>query len=132
MSHNSSDMKNMISAIGVSDLREVMQSLSNDRDIAYFGVYGADVTEDANRELGVPFGAYITEIDMDSPAMDAGIQSGDVIVELNRTEIETYQDLVKALLLEEPEKTVSISLMRQGPDGYIEMEAEAVLGLKPE
>ena len=88
------------------------------------------MTESANEELGVPLGAYITEIDMDSPAMNAGIQSGDVILKWNDMEIESYQDLVSTLLLEEPEKTVSITLMRQGPEGYTEMETMAVLGLK--
>ncbi len=130
MSYNSADMKNLVSAVGISDLKRVVQSLSNDKDIAYFGVYGVDVTEAANQELGVPFGAYITEIDMDSPAMNAGIQSGDVITMLDETEIGTYQELVNVLLSQEPEKTVSISLMRQGPEGYTEMEATAVLGLK--
>ena len=67
---------------------------------------------------------------MDSPAMNAGIQSGDVITWVKGTEIKNYQNLVKALLLEEPEKTVSITLMRQGPEGYTEMETTAVLGLK--
>ena len=28
-----------------------------------------DVTEEANSELGVPYGAYIKEVEMDSPAM---------------------------------------------------------------
>ncbi len=130
MSYNSSDLKNLISAIGISDIKRVVQSLSNDKDIAYFGVYGVDVTEAANRELKVPFGAYITEIDMDSPAMNAGIQSGDVIVKWNDTEIHSYQDLVNALLQEEPEKTASVTLMRQGPEGYTEMDTVAVLGLK--
>lgn len=128
MSYNSSDIKNLVSAIGITELKKVIESLSNDRDIAYFGVYGTDVTEKANQELGVPFGAYITQIDMDSPAMNAGIQSGDVITRVKRTEIKNYQNLVKALLLEEPEKTLSIGLMRQGPDGYIEMEVSVVLG----
>ncbi|MDE7287537.1 MAG: PDZ domain-containing protein, partial [Lachnospiraceae bacterium] len=58
----------------------------------------------------------------------AGIQSGDVITRVKGTEIKNYQNLVKALLLEEPEKTLSIGLMRQGPDGYIEMEVSVVLG----
>ena len=132
MSFNSSDMKNLVSAIGISDLKRLLESLSNDREIPYFGIYGADVTKEANEEMGVPFGAYITEIDMDSPAMDAGIQSGDVITELNETEVNNYQELVKALLAEEPEKELSIRLMRQGPEGYTEMELEAVLGLKQE
>lgn len=130
MSKNSPDLSNLISAVGISDLKKLVESLSNDKDIAYFGVYGADVTESANEELGVPLGAYITEIDMDSPAMNAGIQSGDVILKWNDMEIESYQDLVSTLLLEEPEKTVSITLMRQGPEGYTEMETMAVLGLK--
>lgn len=130
MSKNSPDLSNLISAVGISDLKKLVESLSNDKDIAYFGVYGADVTESANEELGVPLGAYITEIDMDSPAMNAGIQSGDVILKWNDMEIESYQDLVSTLLSEEPEKTVSITLMRQGPEGYTEMETTAVLGLK--
>ncbi|MBD5547771.1 MAG: PDZ domain-containing protein [Lachnospiraceae bacterium] len=90
------------------------------------------MTQEANEELGVPFGAYIAEIDMDSPAMNAGIQSGDVIVQVQETEIKNYQNLVKALLLEEPEKTLPIKIMRQGPDGYIEMEVSVILGAKKE
>lgn len=130
MSYNSSDMKNLVSAIGITELKKVIENLSNGNDIAYFGIYGTDVTEEANQELGVPFGAYITEIDMDSPAMNAGIQSGDVITKVKGTVINNYQDLVKAFLLESPEKELSIGLMRQGPDGYTEMEVNAVLGIK--
>lgn len=130
MSYNSSDIKNLVSAVGISELKKVVESLSNDSDIAYFGVYGVDVTEEANQELKVPFGAYITEIDMDSPAMDAGIQSGDVITAIMETEVKSYQDLVRALLSEQPEKELSIELMRQGPEGYTEMKVDAVLGIK--
>lgn len=130
MSYNSADIRNLVSAVGISELRKVVEKLSNDGSIAYFGVYGADVTEKANQELGVPFGAYITEIDMDSPAMNAGIQSGDVIVKIRESEIKNYQDLVNALLLEEPEKELPIVIMRQGPEGYTEMEVDVTLGIK--
>lgn len=130
MTYNSGDIRNLVSAVGITELKKVVESLSNDRDIAYFGIYGADVTEEANQELEVPFGAYITEIDMDSPAMNAGIQSGDVITKIEETEIKSYHDLVRALLLEEAEKEVSIELMRQGPEGYTEMQVNAVLGIK--
>ena len=58
-SYNASDMKNMISAVGITELKKVVESLSNNKDIAYFGVYGVDVTKEANEEMGVPFGAYI-------------------------------------------------------------------------
>lgn len=132
MSYNGADMKNIISAVGITELKKVVESLSNDRNIAYFGVYGLDVTKEANEELGVPVGAYITEIDMDSPAMIAGIQSGDVIVRLQNQEIASYSDLVKTLLEFRPEDTIFVELMREGPEGYTEMEVSAVLGMKNE
>ena len=131
-SYNASDMKNMISAVGITELKKVVESLSNNKDIAYFGVYGVDVTKEANEEMGVPFGAYILEIDMDSPAMNAGIQSGDIIVRVGEKEIPNYVSLVETLLTFKPEETVAVGLMRQGPEGYIEMEVEAVLSLKNE
>ncbi|MDE6974277.1 MAG: S1C family serine protease [Lachnospiraceae bacterium] len=130
MSYNGEDMKNIISAIGITELKKVVESLSNDKSIAYFGVYGVDVTTEANEALGVPVGAYITEIDMDSPAMDAGIQSGDVVVRINELEIASYHDLVKALQSFRPEETISVDLMREGPEGYTEMEVSAVLSMK--
>lgn len=131
-SYNASDMKNMISAVGITELKKVVESLSNNKDIAYFGVYGVDVTKEANEEMGVPFGAYILEIDMDAPAMNAGIQSGDIIVRIGEKEITNYVALVETLLTFKPEETVTVGLMRQGPEGYIEMEVEAVLSLKNE
>lgn len=132
MSYNASDMQNMISAIGITELKGVVEKLSNDKNIAYFGVYGADVTREANEESEVPFGAYITEIDMDSPAMNAGIQSGDVIIRMGEAEITGYQDMVRALLEFKPEDAVNVGLMRQGPEGYTEMEVNVELGLKSE
>lgn len=132
MSHNADDVKNLISAIGITDLKKVIERLSNDKDIAYLGVYGTDVTEKANKELAVPFGAYITEIDMDAPAMNAGIQSGDVIIKIGEKEVSSYTDMVKELLSHNPEENLVITLMRQGPEGYTEMEVTVILGYWPE
>ncbi len=128
-SHNSEDMKNLVSALGITELRRVIERMSNERDQAYLGIHGMDVTPEANDSLGVPFGAYIIEIEMDSPAMAAGIQSGDVIVEMNGKQIATYRDLVKVMTELEPEDPVSILLMRQGQEEYVQMEVEVTLGM---
>lgn len=128
--NNNGDIPNLIGAIGITELKKVIERLSNDKDIAYLGIHGADVTAQANEELGVPYGAYIMEIDMDSPAMEAGIQSGDVIIRLGEMEINTYSELVKCLTESEPAYTISIGLLRQGPEGYAEMELDVVLSIK--
>ncbi len=126
--HNE-DTKNVISGVGITELKKVIQCLSNNDEIPYFGVYGADVTLEAN-ENGVPFGAYISEIEMDSPAMKAGIQSGDVITNMDGYIINTYTELISYLIEKDPEETAYITLYRQGPEGYTEMELEVVLEQK--
>lgn len=128
--NNSSDTKNLIGAIGITELKKVIERLSNDKNIPYMGIHGADVTMEAHEELEVPYGAYIMEIDMDSPAMTAGIQSGDVIIGMGEIKISTYQELVNCIVTSEPEQTVTIGLLRQGPEGYTEMELDVVLSMK--
>lgn len=128
-SHNSEDMKNLISAVGISELRKVIERMSNDRDQAYLGTYGTDVTQEVHENLGVPIGAYITEIEIDSPAMSAGIQSGDIITGIGGKEIISYSDLVNTLLTLQPEEIVGITLMRQGPEEYLQMDVEVTLGI---
>lgn len=127
--HNE-DIRNLIGAIGITELKKVIQSLSNNDEIPYFGVYGADVTLEAHQELGVPYGAYILEIEMDSPAMEAGIQSGDVIINMDGNIINSYTELISYLIEKNPEQTINIGLLRQGPEGYAEMQLEVTLEQK--
>lgn len=127
MSYNDSDMKNLIGGIGISELKKLIEGLSNDKAFAYFGVYGMDVTQKANEEMQVPFGAYIREVIMDSPAMQAGIQSGDVIVRMGESEISSYQDLVHLLYEYLPDTEVPVTIMRQGPSGFEEMDVTVTL-----
>ena len=88
----------------------------------------ADIRESED----IPQGAYITRIATDSPAMDCGIQSGDVIVRIGTTDITSYASYTDAVSELSPDETVAITLMRLGPDGYTEMELEAVLTDIPE
>lgn len=124
------DIKNLISAIGITELKKMIQSLSNDEEIPYLGIYGSDVSVEARQELGVPVGVYITEIDMDSPAMEAGIQSGDIIHYLDDQEIGSYAEFINYLIDKDPEQTVTIGFFRQGPEGYTEMQLDVVLKQK--
>ncbi len=64
---------------------------------------------------------------MDSPAMKAGIQSGDVIVGMKGEEDHFVADYHAALLSCEPDTTVTVTVMRQGQEEYQEMEEIEVL-----
>lgn len=123
----SSDMKNLVAAYGISELKKMLTKMGNGEELAYMGIVGTDVTATANEDMGVPYGAYIKEIYMDSPAMRTGIQRGDVITEMNGVTIERYVDYVNAILLQKPGDVVSVKVMRQAQDAYKEMTFEVTL-----
>jgi len=113
-----SEMQNCLVAIGMSDLRAITETMSNGEKIPTLGIRGIDVSEEAHRDLGVPFGAFVMEVILDSPAMNAGIQSGDVIVDVDAQPITFYSDFTKALYAHEPEENVVLSVMRQSGGEY--------------
>lgn len=119
---------NLISAIGITEVKDTLERMSNGQELAYLGINGIDVTKEANESLGVPLGAYVTEIVMDSPAMKAGIQSGDIITGISGVEITSFKQYTQALSEYEPEKTVEVVINRQGAEGYREITIPIILG----
>ncbi|MDD6201357.1 MAG: PDZ domain-containing protein [Lachnospiraceae bacterium] len=119
--YNKDEAKNLISAVGISELKRTIERMSNGKEMAYLGINGTDVTGEANTSLGVPLGAYVTGIVMDSPAMKAGIQSGDVITKINEQEILSFSQYAAAIAECRPEETITVTLMRQGPEEYREI-----------
>ena len=116
------DVKGLIWAYGISELKSRISRMAEGSPAVYLGVIGTYVTPEANSELGVPFGAYVLRTDMDSPAMLAGIRTGDVIVRIGDTQISTYTDYVQALQALEVGEKITAAVMRKSPQGYVELE----------
>lgn len=123
-----SDMQNMINAYGITEIRRIIEKLSNGVSFAYLGITGADVTPHVHADLGVPYGTYVTQVEMDSPAMLAGIQVGDVITSMNGNVIQTFSNYCTQLMRLSPGQTVELMVMRQSQGEYREMAFPIELG----
>ena len=126
--HNAEETKNLISFVGITELRRTLERMSNGKETPYLGIEGMDVTQEANVSQGVPLGAYVTEIVMDSPAMKAGIQSGDIITSINEMPILSFSQYVEVLSGCAPEETVNVKISRQGAGEYREITIPIILG----
>ena len=73
-------------------------------------------------------GARITDVRDDSPAADAGLQSGDVVTKIGDTDIADDDDLIRAVRAQEPGDDVTVTYTR---DGTI-AETEVTLGDRSE
>lgn len=82
----------------------------------YLGVRVQDVTRDLAKakELPTDEGALVNRVDPDSPADDAGIQRGDVIVEVNKNSIEESSDLIRIVRGLAPGTKVPVVVIRDG------------------
>lgn len=117
-----SGVDNFVCGIAISELKRMIEKMSNGITIPYLGIYGMDVTQDISENIGVPIGVYIKKLNMDSPLLDAGIQSGDIITEISGVSVTNFQDISNVRLTLAVDEDVKITVMRQGPDGYTPME----------
>ena len=131
MDYNGADMKNMISEVGITDMKALIGQLSNGEKPAYLGIHGADVPENVTKEQGVPQGAYVRKVEEGSPAMAAGVISGDVITEFDGTSITTWSELLTKLRSHQPGDDVKLKVQRTGNDGYQEESLQATLQEQP-
>ena len=120
------DMSNLLTAYGITELKRTIEQMSNDEERAYLGVHGADVPKEAieDTQIDTPAGTYIREIEIDSPAMAAGIQSGDVVTRVGNTDITTYNEFLEVLRSSKPGDVLTVRLTRQGH----EMRVDVTLG----
>lgn len=85
------------------------------------GISVEPLTAEIAKQLNVPVttqGAVVTEIDPDGAAAEAGIQQGDVIMEINRQPVKSPDDL-KSGLDKAGTKTSMLLINRRGQTAYI-------------
>ena len=126
--HLASNMEDVISAYAISDIKSLLEHLSNNQDIAYLGIKGVTVTNEALRS-GVPSGVYVTEVQMDSPAMKGGIQSGDVLQAINGQKITQMSDLTAVLERLSNRQNISLEGRRLTRDGYKKLNYQTSLSV---
>lgn len=118
------DMQNRLTAYGITELKKTIEKMSNNQELAYLGIHGTDIPENMAETLGTQEGVYIKEIEIDSPAMAAGIQSGDVLIRVGNVSVANYNDLLNILYSAQPEDTIEITVLRQEK----EMNMDVTLG----
>ncbi len=121
---------NMANAYAISDLKPVIEILANGQQVPYIGIYGTTVTSMLKEEQGMPEGVYVIDVDPDSPALSAGIQSGDIICEINGEKIVNLGTYQRAVLETEKDQTISVRGMRLGAESYVEVEYTVTAGHK--
>lgn len=118
-------------AIPIHMARDIMDQLLRTGSVVrgYLGLLPQDVTPAIAEQLGLktPQGALVASVSENTPAAQAGIQNGDVIVEFNGRPVESADSLRNMVAETAPGSNVKLKLIRDGSERTVTVK----LGTRP-
>ncbi|MDC7288237.1 S1C family serine protease [Blautia schinkii] len=119
---------NIIRALAISQIRPLIELLSNSEPIRYLGIHGASISDTQAEAMDIPKGIYIDSVENDSPAMVAGLQNGDIIRVLNGKKTRNMQSYTTYLQKLNTGDKVKLTLARKSAGGqYVDMDFEVTI-----
>jgi serine protease Do len=105
-------------AIPIDEVMRVVHQLKAHGKVTRgrIGVQIGQVTDDVAKALGLDRakGAMVSNVESGSPADDAGVQAGDVIIKFNGTNITHWTDLPRLVGITKPGTRVPMEVWRKG------------------
>lgn len=120
-----------LTAVSISEVKDLIKNLCDGKDVTYVGLYVSTVTSQISDQYDIPKGVFIKQVVTDSPAMEAGLQSGDVITHVNGNAVNTddgYSSKISALI---PGTTCEVTVQRQNGNEYYEVKCVVSLSVFP-
>lgn len=91
------------------------------RTIGFLGVFCKNLDEPMLKALNISYGVLVEDVEEGSPADEAGIQMGDVILKVDNEEIWDVDDL-RYVIKKRPGKKVEIVILRGGKKKTLEVK----------
>lgn len=119
---------NTTKALAISDLKSTIELLVNGASVPYVGVYGTTINDATAEQQNMPVGIYVIEVKPDSPAMAAGIQSGDILQEVSGAKVSNTLSYEKAVINSRVGETIKMKGKRRGANGYVDIDFNVTIG----
>jgi serine protease Do len=117
-------------AIPADELKDVLPQLMVTGHVSRgrLGVLIQGVNAPLAKALGMdhPHGALVGEVEPDGPAAKAGLQPGDVIVSVDRTDVPHSEDLPRIVSRHTPGSRVDLKVLRGGKEQALAVTLDAI------
>ena len=127
-------------AIPISKAKPILEELMNretrekvdSNKKGYLGVSLANLTTEAIEMYNMPTGAFVRNVENDSPAQEAGICKGDIIVKFDGQKVSDGDDLLDKLQYYKSGEKIEAVIARATNGEYEENTIELILGTRPD
>ncbi|HET8524847.1 MAG TPA: trypsin-like peptidase domain-containing protein [Thermomicrobiales bacterium] len=119
-------------AIPSNTVKEIATKLIENGEVIYpfIGIQSAPINEQLASQYNLPvdYGVYVVSVVSGSPADNAGVKQGDIILAINGTKIDAAHSLTELLYKYEPGDTVTLKIQR----GNNTQDVQITLGKRPQ
>lgn len=127
-------------AIPISKAKPILEELMNretrekvdSSKKGYLGVSLVNLTTEAIEMYNMPTGAFVRSVEDDSPAQEAGICKGDIIVKFDGQKVSDGDDLLDKLQYYKSGEKIEAVIARATNGEYEENTIELTLGTRPD
>ena len=127
-------------AIPISKAKPILEELMNretrekvdSNKKGYLGVSLANLTTEAIEMYNMPTGAFVRNVEDDSPAQEAGICKGDIIVKFDGQKVSDGDDLLDKLQYYKSGEKIEAVIAGATNGEYEENTVELTLGTRPD
>lgn len=104
-------------AISINRIEPIIKKMVNGEKRAYLGITASNIPDEYREKLKVEHGIYVTDVKANSPALDGGIQMGDIIIEINSLPVSSVSMYMNQLAELSVGEEVRIKVMRTSREG---------------
>jgi serine protease Do len=126
ISHGSGGSQGIGFAVPANLARQVMDQILKGGKVvrAYLGIMPQDVTPSMAKAFGTKdmHGVVVGDVSPNSPAMEAGIQRGDILLEVNGKPVSDSNQLRMGISMMTPGTSVKLKLIRNGSEKYLSVK----------
>lgn len=122
--YGSASVEGLCFAIPINEAKTIIDDLINYKYVKgrpQIGISTVDVTESVSRYYDIPLGVYVQSVQEGGAGDLAGIQKGDVIIDIDGEAITTAEELNKIKNTHKAGETITLTVTRAGQDIKIDV-----------
>ena len=120
------DGREMSFSIIVAERKDKPETALTQKSGGYFGIHAQEITKDMAKQLGIAAntGVIVTDVEGGSPADNVGIQTNDVIIQVNKIKIISLQQYSVEMSKAAEKKNVVLLVKRGNVNFFVGLSVE--------
>ncbi len=118
---------NLNTCLSMASIQPYVDKMISQADNLYLGMLCYDISKEEATKLGISQGVYVIKVEESSPAFEAGVKKGDVLLEMNGVQIYNMSTYNNTLIGLSYKADTTLKINRKQGEEWIPMELGVIV-----